>query len=74
MLRKYFVALFAIAILLASSLMALAQTAPVRGKVELKKGEVLTPVEGAVVEVYRTDVKAKFPSVKTNKRCEFVFD
>lgn len=74
MLRKYSVFLSAIAILLASSLMVFAQTAPVRGKVELKKADgTVTPVAGAVVDVYRTDVKAKLPSGKTDKKGQFVF-
>lgn len=74
MLRKYSVSLSAIAILLASSLMVFAQTAPVRGKVELKKADgTVTPVVGAVVDVYRTDVKAKLPSGKTDKKGFFVF-
>lgn len=74
MFKKYSTFLLAIAILLTGSLLTFAQNSqPVRGKVELKKGEVMTPVEGALVEVYRTDVKNKLPSAKTNKKGEFVF-
>ncbi len=74
MLRKYSMSLLAIAILLTGSLIIFAQTAPVRGKVELKKADgTLTPVVGASVEVYRTDIKAKLPSSKTDKKGNFVF-
>ena len=74
MLRKYSVPFLAIAILLAGSLAVFAQTAPVRGKVELKKADgTLTPVANATVDVYRTDVKAKLPSGKTDKKGAFVF-
>lgn len=74
MLKKYFVSLLALTILLASSLMVFAQTAPVRGKVELKKADgTVTPYEGAVIDVYRTDVKAKLPSGKSDKKGFFVF-
>ncbi|MEO6588533.1 MAG: hypothetical protein ABIP06_04315 [Pyrinomonadaceae bacterium] len=51
-----------------------AQTAPVIGKVELKKADGTTePVQGALVEVYRTDIKGKGPTDKTNKKGEFSF-
>lgn len=74
MLRKYSVSLSAIAILLTGSLMVFAQTAPVRGKVQLKKADgTTTPFAGAVIEVYRTDIKAKLPSGKSSKNGEFVF-
>lgn len=74
MLKKYFVSLLALTILLASSLMVFAQTAPIRGKVELKKADgTVTPFEGAVIDVYRTDVKAKLPSGKSDKKGFFVF-
>ncbi len=73
MFKKYSTFLLAIAILLTGSLFTFAQSAPVRGKVELKKGDVLTPVAGATVEVYRTDVKSKLPSAKTDKKGAFVF-
>lgn len=62
------------ALLLAGSVAVFAQTAPVSGKVELKKADGSTePVQGALVEVFRTDIKAKLPSDKTNKKGEFNF-
>lgn len=51
-----------------------AQTAPVSGKVELKKADgTITPVAGAVVEVYRTDIKSSLPAAKTGKNGQFSF-
>jgi tetratricopeptide (TPR) repeat protein len=72
--KNYLTFCLALFLLLAGSLTALSQTAPVSGKVELKKADgTSVPVDGAMVEVYRTDVKSKLPSAKTNKRGEFVF-
>lgn len=71
--RKYF-AFMAAALFMAGSLAAMAQTAPVRGKVEMKNADGTTvPVAGAKVDVYRTDAKGKPPSGKTNKKGEFAF-
>ncbi|MFN6964525.1 MAG: carboxypeptidase regulatory-like domain-containing protein [Pyrinomonadaceae bacterium] len=51
-----------------------AQNAPISGKVQLKKADgTITPVAGALVEVYRMDVKATFPSDKTDKKGNFSF-
>lgn len=74
MLRKFSISFLASALVLTGSLIVAAQNAPVRGRVELKKSDgTLTPVANALVEVYRTDVKSKLPSAKTNKKGEFVF-
>lgn len=74
MLRKYSISFLALAILMASSLITFAQTAPVRGKVELKKADgTLAPVTDAVIDVYRTDIKAKLPAGKSDKKGQFVF-
>ena len=60
--------------LLAGSIAAFAQTAPVTGKVVITKADGSTvPAENALVEVYRTDIKSKMPSDKTNKKGEFSF-
>lgn len=49
-------------------------TAPLRGKVELKKADgSVVPVVGALVELFRTDAKGKLPSTKTDKKGGFVF-
>ncbi|MGI8787906.1 MAG: tetratricopeptide repeat protein [Pyrinomonadaceae bacterium] len=75
MLRKnYHIFFLAIALFLASGVAAFAQTAPVRGKVELKKADGTTvPIADAVIDVYRMDVVNKPPGTKTNKKGEFSF-
>ena len=51
-----------------------AQSAPVTGTVEMLKADgTKAPVDGALVEVFRTDIKASSPPAKTNKRGEFNF-
>lgn len=72
--KKYFASFTAIALLLIGSVAAFAQSAPVRGKVELKKADGTTePVAGAKIDVYKMDGKGKLPSAKTNKKGEFAF-
>jgi tetratricopeptide (TPR) repeat protein len=73
--KNYFTFLLAIALFLVGGAATMfAQTAPVRGQVVMKKADGTTePVAGAVVEVYRTDVKAKLPSSKTDKKGYFNF-
>ncbi len=53
----------------------IAQNAPVRGEVKLQKPDgTVVPVEGAIVEAFRTDIgSGKMPEAKTNKRGEFNF-
>ncbi len=51
-----------------------AQTLPVSGTVELLKADgTRVPVEGALVEVFRTDVNASSPPAKTGKKGDFSF-
>lgn len=51
-----------------------AQSAPVSGKVEKQNADgTREPVTNALIEVYRVDIKAGFPSAKTNRRGEFSF-
>lgn len=72
--KNYFSFLLAVALILAGGLSVFAQIAPVRGKVELKKADGTTePVIGALIEVFRTDVKAKLTSNKTDKKGNFSF-
>jgi len=71
--KNYFTILFTIALLSLGSVVISAQTAPVSGKVSLKKADGETPVQGAMVEVFRTDIKGKGPTAKTNKKGEFSF-
>jgi tetratricopeptide (TPR) repeat protein len=71
MIRKSLFAIFLAATLV---LTAFAQTAPIRGVVEMTQADgKKVPVAGATVEVYRTDIKGKFPSAKTDKKGVFVF-
>ncbi|CAN5750524.1 hypothetical protein BH20ACI4_BH20ACI4_17380 [soil metagenome] len=72
--KNYFTCILTIVLLLAGSIAAFAQTAPVTGKVVIQKADGSTvPAENALVEVYRTDIKTKMPSDKTNKKGEFGF-
>ncbi len=75
MSRKfYFSFLFAAAVFMAGHLVSFAQTAPVGGTVEVKKADgTQEPVAGALIEVYRTDIKAGFPSTKTDAKGGFRF-
>lgn len=50
-----------------------AQFAPVNGTVVTLKDGQSVPVVGALIEVYRTDIKGTFPSTSTRKRGEFNF-
>jgi len=66
--------ILALLVLCAGSSTALAQTAPVSGRVELQKADgTKVPVQGAVIDVYRIDVKGTFPSGKTDKKGNFSF-
>ena len=72
--KNYFTFLLTLALFAAGSIVTFAQTAPVTGRVEMKKADGTTgPVAGAVVEVFRTDQKGKFPSDKTGKKGDFAF-
>jgi tetratricopeptide (TPR) repeat protein len=75
MFRKFFITyIFVGAVVLAGYVGSFGQTAPVNGTVELQKADgSREPVAGALIEVYRTDIKAGFPSAKTNKKGEFSF-
>ena len=75
MIRTSIFRMFVFAALLAlASLAAAAQSAPVAGKVLLKKADgTVVPVAGALVDVFRMDVKGSMPTAKTDKRGEFRF-
>jgi len=63
-----------IGMVLSAQLAAFGQYAPTSGKVVLQKADgTREPVAGALVEVYRTDVKGGSPPSKTNKKGEFSF-
>lgn len=71
--RSFLISVLPSLIIVLSGLAVCAQNAPVSGVVELDNNGVRTPVAGALVEVYRTDIKAGFPSATTNKSGGFVF-
>jgi tetratricopeptide (TPR) repeat protein len=73
MIRKINIAGFlTLFFLLGTSLFA--QSAPVTGKVMLKKKDGTTvPVEGATVQPYQVDIKSSAPADKTDKKGNFSF-
>lgn len=75
--KNFIVSLFIAAVFLtAGSLVAFAQTtAPIRGKVQLKKADnTIVPVADAEITAYRTDIsKGKLPPSKTDKKGFFSF-
>ena len=75
MIRRFSIlSMFIIAAVLSASVAAVAQTAPIGGKIELKKADgTVVPVEGALVEVFRTDIKSSGPADKTDKKGQFSF-
>jgi tetratricopeptide (TPR) repeat protein len=75
MFRKFSFSLLSMAIAVGIfAIGSIAQTAPLSGKVELKKADgSVVPLEGATVEVFRTDIKASGPSDKTDKKGQFSF-
>jgi len=73
---KYLIAVFSIALMAVSVAPVLAQTTqPVHGVVKVhKKDGTESPVSGALVESYRTDLgKGAGPTATTNKKGEFSF-
>ena len=75
MLRKsYFSFVLAGVFIVFGQAASFAQSAPVSGTVQLEKADgTREPVAGALIEVYRIDIKSGFPSAKTNKKGEFSF-
>lgn len=75
MFRKdYLRFVLALALIVIGGSVIFAQTAPVGGKVELQKADgTKVPVAGALVEVYRVDIKSTMPSDKTDKKGYFSF-
>jgi tetratricopeptide (TPR) repeat protein len=70
--KSYLIGFLTVALFLIGGVSAFAQTAPVGGRVVLKGADgKMTPVEGALVEVYRTDIKTKFPTDTTDKKGQF---
>ncbi len=75
MLRNFFFDFYTMdALVLTSSLTALAQTAPITGKVQLQQADgTMAPAVGAIVELYRSGTKGKPQTSKTSKRGDFTF-
>ena len=75
MFRKSFTKFFLIAAIAAfGSFSAFTQSAPVSGTVEVVNADgSRTPVAGATVECFRTDIKASQPAAKTNAKGQFNF-
>lgn len=73
MFRKTLISVLAIGIVITiGRVTIIAQTAVTTGMVELVNTDgTRTPVAGAVIDIYRTDIKGGVPSAKTNKRGEF---
>ena len=73
MIRKINLAVF-ITLFFVTASALFAQTAPVTGKVVLKKADGSTaPVAGALVEAYEVGVKTSVPPDKTDKKGNFTF-
>src|SRR3954464_2196481 len=74
MRRNYFLFSFTIALLLVmSSVAASAQTGQLFGEVSMKQADgTEVPAAGAIIDVYRTDIPAKY-NTKTDKKGHFVF-
>jgi hypothetical protein len=74
MISRYFYGALVVAIVVASaSLTTFAQVAELRGKVVMQQADgQKVPLPGAQIDVFRTDMQAKY-DVKTDKKGEFVF-
>lgn len=59
---------------MAGGIVAMAQTAPVRGHIDIKKADGKVPAVDITVEAYRTDIsKGKPMATKTSKKGDFQF-
>ncbi len=74
MISRYFFTVFAVAVLVASvAVTTSAQVGELRGHVFMQQADgQKVPLADAVIDVFRTDVAAKY-NTKTNKKGEFVF-
>lgn len=75
MFRKSFISfILANIVVFTASVVVLGQNMQVAGNIELVKADnTREPVAGALIEVYRVDIKAGSPSAKSNKKGEFTF-
>lgn len=74
MFKRYFLPVIACAVLvLSAGITASAQNGQLRGHVIMRNADgTVTRVPDVIIDVFRTDVKAKYEN-KTNKKGEFVF-
>jgi tetratricopeptide (TPR) repeat protein len=71
--QSFFILIAAIALLLTSSVATFAQHGELRGRVVIKQADGKTvPLGGAVIDVYRTDLKAKYET-KADSKGNYVF-
>jgi tetratricopeptide (TPR) repeat protein len=71
--QHFFISLAALVLLLVTSIATFAQSGEVRGRVTIKQADGKeVPVEGAIVDIYRTDLKAKYET-KTDKKGGYVY-
>jgi tetratricopeptide (TPR) repeat protein len=71
--QKYLISFVAVALLLTFSVTASAQSGPLRGHVVMMQADgTKTPVEGAVIDVFRTDIGGHYET-KTDKKGIFRF-
>ena len=72
--KSLFQITFCVAVAIVASAGAFAQSAPVSGTVEVQKADgTREPVAGALVECFRTDIRASSPPAKTNAKGQFSF-
>jgi hypothetical protein len=72
-LNRLFTSIAVLAVLAMSSVFVSAQTGALRGQVQLKQADgTVTPVAGAQIDVYRTDIAGHYDT-KTDKKGNFVF-
>jgi tetratricopeptide (TPR) repeat protein len=71
--KNYFISFAVVTMLLLSAVVASAQSAALRGHVVMTQADgTKTPVEGAIIDVYRTDIAGKYET-KTDKKGNFIF-
>lgn len=71
--QHFFFSLAAVTLMLVASVAAFAQSGELRGKVTLKQADGKeVPVEGAAIDIYRVDLKAKYET-KTDKKGNYVY-
>ncbi len=70
--KNLLTSLFIVSLIFAGSIAVSAQTFIVRGTVQVRQADgTLVPVPEAVIDTYRTDLSAKGPTAKANKKGEY---